>query len=201
MQVGLPFFPSDFPDCNPYLSSKAIESAAIDQKAERLCPAVRSLKVPVPPPWNSVRIAVQVASSSHAKDMIGGNSMSIFRCDHSDITSLRVDGNSFDGIVARTSNMLADFMNEIYGDCSLLFPQAPNWKMKFLESINDESKLGQLQNGITRMNFNRQLCFVRVLLHAYKKGVFEEGAVVCAPCLSDVSLLTSRYSSRTSYSY
>lgn len=201
MQVGLPFFPSDFPDCNSYLSSKAIESAAIDQKAERLCPAVRSLKVPVPPPWNSVRIAVQVASSSHAKDMIGGNSMSIFRCDHSDITSLRVDGNSFDGIVARTSNMLADFMNEIYGDCSLLFPQAPNWKMKFLESINDESKLGQLQNGITRMNSNRQLCFVRVLLHAYKKGVFEEGAVVCAPCLSDVSLLTSRYSSRTSYSY
>ncbi|KAG8653279.1 hypothetical protein MANES_05G007428v8 [Manihot esculenta] len=158
--VGLPFFPSDFPDCNPYLSSKAIESAAIDQKAERLCPAVRSLKVPVPPPWNSVRIAVQVASSSHAKDMIGGNSMSIFRCDHSDITSLRVD--------------------------------APNWKMKFLESINDESKLGQLQNGIMRMNSNRQLCFVRVLLHAYKKGVFEEGAVVCAPCLSDVSLLTSR---------
>ncbi|KAJ9187885.1 hypothetical protein P3X46_003299 [Hevea brasiliensis] len=198
-EVGLPFFPSDFPDCNAYLSSMASESAALNQKAEQVCPAVRPLKVPVPPPWNSVRvavtkgcIAVQVASSSCAKDIIGCNSSSNSRCDNSDITSLRVDGNSFDGIIARTSSSLDDFLNEIHDDCSLLFPQAPNRKMRFLEFINDESKLVQLQNGITQMNCDRKLCFVRVLLHAYKKGVFEEGAIVCAPCLSDVSLLTSR---------
>ncbi|KAF2325066.1 hypothetical protein GH714_022562 [Hevea brasiliensis] len=128
-EVGLPFFPSDFPDCNAYLSSMTSESAALNQKAEQVCPAVRPLKVPVPPPWNSVRvavtkgcIAVQVASSSCAKDIIGCNSSSNSRCDNSDITSLRVD----------------EFFS----------------------------------------------------MHIKKR--FEEGAIVCAPCLSDVSLLTSR---------
>ena len=35
-------------------------------------------------------------------------------------------------------------------------------------------------------------CFLRVLLHAFREGVLEEGAVVCAPILGDISHWTSR---------
>lgn len=34
--------------------------------------------------------------------------------------------------------------------------------------------------------------FVRVLIHAFKEGSFEEGAVVCAPALSDLPAFMSR---------
>ncbi|XP_037491232.1 uncharacterized protein LOC105640062 isoform X2 [Jatropha curcas] len=198
-EARLPFFPSDFPDCNAYLSFMATEAVALHQKAERLCHAVRPLKLPIPPPWDSVRVTVdkmcvagQDASVSTAKDMIDYNLSLNSGCrDSCTASSLRVDGNSFDGIVARTSSILTDFLNEINSDNLLLFPQVPERKLSLVEVMKDESKFGQLHNGI-QITCDRKLCFVRVLLHAYKEGVFEEGAVVCAPCLSDVSLWTLR---------
>ncbi|WJZ95097.1 hypothetical protein VitviT2T_013890 [Vitis vinifera] len=57
---------------------------------------------------------------------------------------------------------------------------------------NDEAKLSQNLNGPNQMNYERKLCFLRVLLHAYKEGSFKKGAVVCALHLSDISMRTSR---------
>ncbi|KAK0587588.1 hypothetical protein LWI29_025414 [Acer saccharum] len=90
-ETGVPYFPSDFPDCNAYSSFMATEAAATDQKSELRPTAMRPLRVPIPSPWN-------------------------INCGKNN----------------------------------------------------------------------------RVHLHAYKEGVFEEGAVVCAPSLSDVSQWTSR---------
>ncbi|XP_048232885.1 ribonucleases P/MRP protein subunit POP1 isoform X2 [Ricinus communis] len=199
-EVGLPVFPSEFPDSRAYLSSMETALTALDQKAEQLPPAIRPLKVPIPPPWNSIRTAVneecralQGAAVCNAKDMIECKLLSNSMCGDRGITSsLSVDGNAFDGIVARTSGVLADFLNEISGDQLLLFPQVPKGKMRIMELMMEESKHDSLQNGINQITYDCKLCFVRVLLHACKEGVFEEGAVICAPCLGDLSLWTSR---------
>ncbi|KAI6690641.1 hypothetical protein NL676_027469 [Syzygium grande] len=50
----LPNFLWDYPDCNAYTSLMAIEAAASHSKAERHPPAVRALKVPIPPPWSAI---------------------------------------------------------------------------------------------------------------------------------------------------
>ncbi|KAM1375213.1 hypothetical protein ACFX2I_025676 [Malus domestica] len=49
-----------------------------------------------------------------------------------------------------------------------------------------EIKLGPGQDQFTRFKYNHKLCFVGVLLHAYKEGFLEEGA----PRLTDISLWT-----------
>jgi len=52
--------------------------------------------------------------------------------------------------------------------------------------LEKESNVGQKKRKeITQINYDHKLCFLRVLLHAYKEGVFEEGAIVCAPHLTD----------------
>ncbi|PON75650.1 hypothetical protein TorRG33x02_244990 [Trema orientale] len=56
--------------------------------------------------------------------------------------------------------------------------------------MRDESRLEQGQNRITDTICNCKLCFLRVLLRAYKKGSFDEGAVICAPRPTDISLWT-----------
>ncbi|KAF9624422.1 hypothetical protein IFM89_011430, partial [Coptis chinensis] len=54
-----------------------------------------------------------------------------------------------------------------------------------LELELDPERAGQIP-------LDRKLCFLRVLLRAYKEGAFEEGAVICAPRLTDILLWTSR---------
>ncbi|GLT66620.1 hypothetical protein SLA2020_389770 [Shorea laevis] len=120
-EMGLPFFPSDFPDCNAYTNFMATEVAALNQKAERCPPDVRPWRVPIPPPWDTVRLAFNKGPARvgnreiHSKeDMVDGNLLS----------------------------------NSDSGNCS-----------------------------------------VSSFVH---HGVFEEGAVVCAPQLTDISLLITR---------
>jgi ribonuclease P/MRP protein subunit POP1 len=36
------------------------------------------------------------------------------------------------------------------------------------------------------------VCLVRVLVRAFKEGLFEDGAIVCAPCTDDLSGWTTR---------
>ena len=127
LQIGLPYFPSDFPDCSAYLSLKEIEATASRQNAEQRPPAIRPFRIPIPPPWNVVHAAfdklslrVKEAEISSGENMVGKNSMANLSYETSDITSFRCH-NSFDGIVARTSNMLTAFLNGIHGE-HLLFP-------------------------------------------------------------------------------
>ena len=80
------------------------------------------------------------------------------------------------------------------GDQLLLFPHVPDMKNNIAKFMKDDSRLSQGPNGATCLiNDGGRLCYLRVLLHAYKGGVFEEGAVVCAPHYVDKTLWTSRF--------
>ncbi|KAL9360301.1 hypothetical protein Peur_048424 [Populus x canadensis] len=198
-EVGLPQFPSDFPDCNAHLSFMVNESAALDHKVERLPPSVRPLKVPMPLPWNSVRLALDKGSArvqdpqiSGRKDNIDDNSL--LSSEDGDCAKTAATGhcNSFDGFVGRTSSILIDFLNEIHASHLLLFPHIPNKKTRLSELMKDESILSKGHCSAHQITSNRRLCFIRVLLHAHKEGFIEEGAIVCAPGPSDLSMWISR---------
>ncbi|KAM5558370.1 ribonucleases P/MRP protein subunit POP1 [Rosa sericea] len=193
--VGLPCFPSDFPDCSAYLCLKETESAASNVKEELRPPAQRPLRVPILPPWNSIQVSLREgptkmrnAETFRLENGVRSNSSSSLECDNYDVTFC--PGNLFDGFVARTSFSLTNFLKEFQG-CNLrLCPHVTDKPTSFTRFMRDESKLGQGQNGITKFSYNHKLCFVRVFLHAYKEGFFEEGAVVCAPQVTDISLWT-----------
>ncbi|WOK97407.1 ribonucleases P/MRP protein subunit POP1-like [Canna indica] len=180
---GLPSFPSDFPDSKAYSSFMADEAAASARESELRPPAVRPLKVPIPPPWNCIvstlrkgpnmfmdfrKLHVETSAgvvpespivSLDSKDIVLSS-----ECQHTEI---------FPGFVSRTSEVLDK-----------------NGYRNLLSSF----KIQIPKNGTptNMMDISRKLCFVRVLLHAHKEGVFEEGAVVCAPMLTDLSRWTSR---------
>ena len=154
--------------------------------------------MPIPPPWGSVRVTVNRLFTTVGDHIIcregkhnSGDSISDLECAYPD-DRLLGHGTSFDGFVARTSCSLTNFLKEVKGDHLLLFPQLANKKTCFSKIAKDENRLGQGQNGITNIICNRRLCFLRVLLHAYKEGSFEEGAVICAPRPTDISLWISR---------
>jgi len=54
--MGLPFFPSDFPDCKAYTCFMEAKATAFIQNAELHPPSIRHLRVPILPPWGIVRI-------------------------------------------------------------------------------------------------------------------------------------------------
>ena len=199
MQVELPYFPSDFPDTDAYSSFMATEATS-DEKEKLRPPSMRALGVPIPPPWVSVRLGFDKVSSSLGdtrpcvetctRDVANGDSLTNSNNGSCDI-SLNDPNISFEGFVSRTSHMLSYYLNEIHGDHLLLFPKLPD-KKSFSELMTDEAKLSQNLNGANQMNYERKLCFLRVLLHAYKEGSFKKGAVVCALHLSDISMRTSR---------
>ncbi|OMO82107.1 Ribonuclease P/MRP, subunit POP1 [Corchorus olitorius] len=194
---GLPCFPPDYPDCNAYLSLKETEATASRQIVEQRPPAIRPFRIPIPPPWDVVHITIdklslseKEAQTSGGENMVGRNPLKNSNCGRSIETSFGCH-NSFDSIIARTSSMLTDFLNGIHGEKLLLFPHFQNRKSSLVRFIKDKTMTGKGQNGITQINHSSKLCFVRVHLHAFKGGVFEDGAVVCAPCLTDISLWTS----------
>ncbi|RID65476.1 hypothetical protein BRARA_D00666 [Brassica rapa] len=160
--AGLPFFPSDFPDCKAYSSLTMSEGADLEEKAQRRPLAVRPFKIPIPPPWNSIHVTRCVKESSDQKLTSGWTS---------GVEIFSNGGNLFDGIVARTPDSLPTFLQTFTNR---------------VETIQeDETKA----RGQIHKSSDNKLCLVRVLLHAFKEGSFEEGAVVCAPSLADVSLL------------
>lgn len=199
LQMGMPFFPSDFPDCHAYSFFKANEAAVTNQKVERSPPDVRPWRVPIPPPWETIHHAfkegpTRVGNSqiNNEEKMVYGNLLSNSDSGNCSTSSFVHPSNTFDGVVARTHFVLTGFLREIQGDHLLLFSQLPDKKTSMSKLLKDESKFGPSLNGIAHFGYGRKLCFLRILLHAYKEGVFEEGAVVCAPQLTDISLLISR---------
>ncbi|KAK9086285.1 hypothetical protein Syun_028679 [Stephania yunnanensis] len=194
--VGLPYFPFDFPDTNAYSSFMATQATASDQLAERRPLAMRPFRVPIPPPWNCIRSTYDLRSTSIEETQAAGGQVLLAEASpgtkNCDLESSEPDSSLFKGFfVIRTSNILRMFLNYIYGNNNvLLFPNALIGKKAEFFKAQEHLSFGL--KGATHIPFDRKLCFVRVCLYAYKDGAFEEGSVVCAPHPADIELWTSR---------
>ncbi|XP_057966682.1 ribonucleases P/MRP protein subunit POP1 isoform X2 [Malania oleifera] len=199
--VGLPYFPVDFPDCNAYSCFMANKAAASDEKLKNRPPSVRPFRIPIPSPWDSIQFSFEKRftragdTDPWEKNLHGEvNSNSLTNSNSGNCNATLVHHcTSFEGFVARKADMLTLFLNEIHGDDLFLFPKQSDRKMSNFQFMTNEGKLCLVPNGLTQKIYERKLCFLRVLLHACKEGVFEEGAIVCAPHLTDISLWTSRF--------
>lgn len=187
-EVGLPYFPSDYPDCNANSCLMEREAAAVDKTLGNRPPAARQFKIPVQLPWNSTWFFSNIGAGEN-KEI---DFFSILRGERegklSDTLLVRNDGYS-EVFVARTSRMLASFLKEISGDNLLLFSKGLD-RPSFSHLMMNEDKISS--SNLATLTHDRRLCYLRVVLHAFKEGVFDEGAVVCAPRFSDVMLLKSR---------
>ncbi|XP_061339678.1 ribonucleases P/MRP protein subunit POP1 isoform X2 [Gastrolobium bilobum] len=195
-EMGIPFFPSDFPDCKAYSSFMEAKAASFNEKEELRPPSRRHLRVPTLPPWGIVRItfnkeisAMETSEPSTREDLTNVNSSRNSCPGNFKIPNFDSDNNSFDGIVARTGCMLTTFINETKASQLLLFPCAADGNAIISKFINGEQKLDLTHRS--SVIYDHKLCFLRVHLHPFKKGFFEEGAVICAPYPSDISLWTS----------
>ncbi|KAI3968273.1 hypothetical protein MKX01_018576 [Papaver californicum] len=199
--VGLPSFPFGFPDSKAYSSFMAEEAAVSDKKIELRPPAMRPPRVPIPP-WGIMRFSVEGSTiseggfqSSCKKTSSTEINLGTFCADlgnkiHSSLQEQ--DESLFVGSIARTSDMLCSYMNEIHGGRLLLFPDAEMRLKAFSEMLNSEVNVIQTPQLANPKPVNWKPCFLRVHLRAYKEGAFEDGAVVCVPRHSDFSLWISR---------
>lgn len=153
---------------------------------------VHSLKFPIPPPWNSIEQAVKKKSTTIGDTDIQlpiDNSTENSNCKECNIGDTDSHGTILGSYIARTSNMLTRFLTHINGESLLLFPYIPNMKRTLLKVMKDEEMISQQTNEISlQVKYCQKLCFVRLVLHAFSVGVFEEGATVYAPHAADISL-------------
>ncbi|KAM0951191.1 putative ribonuclease P [Dioscorea sansibarensis] len=196
---GLPSFPFDFPDCEAYSSFMAAKCIETDRNAELRPPAAQPLKVPIPPPWSCVLSTIErgqstindhltpvIQESDHEAILEGTlvNPVSELLESSSSSSSSEQAAPSFQGFMPRTSDALSQYIEKNADKHLLLFPdRSPPIEENWFSCLTSCSNLKP---------FDRELCFVRVLLHAFKEGFFEEGAVVCAPTPTDLSHWTSR---------
>uniref|UniRef100_A0A7N0UN87 Uncharacterized protein n=1 Tax=Kalanchoe fedtschenkoi TaxID=63787 RepID=A0A7N0UN87_KALFE len=202
-EVGLPFFPWDFPDCNAYASYKAAEAAKLNLEADRRPLAVSPIRVPIQTPWNCVQLALDADfskpvpsnSTKNIPEAIVVHDDLSGKLDKaaSDSIQQNHDATRFPGTVARTSSELVSFADQNIGQNFPLFPFSMNKNR--LSDWELSENIDQAQNGFAPQEKNRNLFFVRVTLHAFKEGVFEEGAVVCAPSPADVQSWKSSFCS------
>ncbi|KAL5983522.1 hypothetical protein ACLOJK_017609 [Asimina triloba] len=196
--AGVPSFPYDFPDCKSYSCLMSTEAAACDKRAEQQSLSIGSSRSPIPPPWDCVRFTVKEKFTSMGDDkeldrQIGstetvfGSSLVDSECGNYDTESLE----AFPGLVARTADALSAYLSEIYCRNILLFPNRSTRKKSFSDLI-DGGWVIWAPKGTIQIPVNDKLCFVRVLLHSHKEGVFEKGAIVCAPEFADSSLWRMR---------
>lgn len=203
LQDGMPCFPFDFPDCKAYSMFMSSVAEETNQAAELRPPSMRPPRIPIPPPWDCIRSSVEEGPS------IMGNSQSVEKlqkCSEGSAPSTsavdsqmgtrsldtsRNTGLPFQGSIARTSDALAYFLKNIRCTHLLLFPKTKMSKTAFCE-LMDKHAIEWVPRSINKLSPDRPLYFTRVLLHSYRKGAFEEGAVVCAPISTDLLILASR---------
>lgn len=191
-EIGLPYFPLDFPECSAYSHFMAMEAASVNHKAMLVPPSKRPPKVPIPPPWDCVlhNFGKRCEVGNIQAETLGTQDEKIDDMEKSSGSEKSHDrisdcqGTPFEGIVARTSCMLNDFLNNISGDC-LLFPRIAGQENCLHKSMRNKDFLKQ-DIVMSEIKCGKTPCFVRVLLHALKEGVFEQGAVVCAPLAADI---------------
>ena len=172
----------------------AREAAIADQK-EKLRPrSLRPLRVPHFPPWDCIHNGSEGRSTVGVTKFppVSKYSMKILNCKNCDAAAVGSHGAVFNGFVARTSDVLIHFVSHVKDDNLLLFPNFPDGERCLTKVMKDNDLITRQTNGISsQLMCCQKLCFVRVLLHAYKEGVFEEGAVVCAPHASDINMWLS----------
>ncbi|KAI3683582.1 hypothetical protein L1987_84090 [Smallanthus sonchifolius] len=182
-EAGIPTFPSEFPECDSYSSLMEAEVAAMDKEAALRPASVKSFSIPVPPPWNCVRHAFKMNPTELKTTQICSNRSNA-------VAEPALSDN--DLAVARSSRILSGFLNTINGDRLPLFSHLSDTSMCLSKIMKDEKILDHGLNTDSFLeNQCRKLCFVRVILHAYKEGAIEDGAVVCAPRLADIKLWIS----------
>jgi ribonuclease P/MRP protein subunit POP1 len=196
IQTGIPFFPQDFPDCKAYSCFMAAKAAECNEKEELRPPSVRNLRVPILPPWDIVHATfnkefstTETLDLSAREDLTNANSLSNSCSGNFEISNLDSE-DSFDGTVARTGCMMTTLLDETKTGRLLLFPYAADGKARISKFIKGELMLDTRHKS--SVIYDRKLCFIRVHLHPFKERFFEEGAVICAPHPSDISLWTSR---------
>jgi len=174
----------------------AAKAAECDQKEELRPPSVRNLGVPILPPWGIVHntfnkeiSTMETPDLSAREDLTNANSLSNPCPGDSKISNFDSE-NAFDGTVARTDCMLTTLLDEAKTGRLLLFPYAADGIARISKFIKGEIMLDTRHKS--SVIYDHRLCFVRVHLHPFKEGFFEEGAVICAPHPSDLSLWTSR---------
>ncbi|KAH7655112.1 Ribonuclease P protein [Dioscorea alata] len=194
---GLPSFPFDFPDSEAYSSFMAAKCIETDRNAELRPPAAQPLKVPIPPPWSCVLSTIERGQSTindlltpvsqesdHEAVLEGTLVKPVSELLESSSSSSEQAVPSFQGFIPRTSDALSQYIEKKADKHLLLFPD--------LSLPTEENWFSCLTRCSNLKPYDRKLCFVRVLLHAYKEGFFEEDAVVCAPTPTDLSNWTSR---------
>nr|XP_043610759.1 ribonucleases P/MRP protein subunit POP1 [Erigeron canadensis] len=182
-EAGIPSFPSEFPECSSYASLMQAEAVDVDKEAALRPISVRSSSIPIPPPWNCVRLAFGMNASERESKQVCSSELD-------SAAELALVDNHM--VVARSSGILAGFLSNIYGDRLPLFSEFLDKNSSISKIIRDENILDQGPNMASFLeNRHRKLCFVRVILHTVKEGVIEDGAVVCAPRLADINLWTS----------
>ncbi|XP_039114260.1 ribonucleases P/MRP protein subunit POP1 isoform X4 [Dioscorea cayenensis subsp. rotundata] len=202
---GLPSFPFDFPDCEAYSSAMAAKCIETDRNAELRPPAAQPLKVPIPPPWSCVLSTIErgqstindhstpVSQESDHEAVLEGTLVKpvseLLESSSSSSSSSEQAAPTFQGFIPRTSDALSQYIEKKADKHLLLFPD--------LSLPTEENWFGCLTRCSNLKPYDRELCFVRVLLHAFKEGFFEEGAVICAPTPTDLSNWTSRSDEET----
>ncbi|KAJ9558994.1 hypothetical protein OSB04_013608 [Centaurea solstitialis] len=182
-ESGIPSFPLEFPECGSYSSLMDTEASAIDKEASLRPLSVRPFSIPIPPPWNCVRLAFRTNPTEADNSQV---------CSSEPGPVAERELPDSDMVVARTSRTLADFLNAINGDHLLLFSLSLDINTRISKTMRDEKIIKSGPSTASLLaNQCRKLCFVRVILHAYKEGVIEDGAVVCAPHLADMKLWLS----------
>ncbi|XP_062183018.1 ribonucleases P/MRP protein subunit POP1 isoform X2 [Phragmites australis] len=186
----LPCFPYDYPDSKAYSSFMAKEAAIFDKSVECRPASKRPSRVPVPPLWHCIMACFNegdgIVRGLQIDDLIL-DTMVFVLPNFSTVSSKSGEAEPSQANVAaslplfvpRTIRVLRQYVKEI--------------DMKYLTSSSDtemdtDRPNLEASNGTVKMTCSmNELCLTRVLIRAFKEGSFEEGAVVCAPCPSDLS--------------
>lgn len=174
------------------------EAADSVRNAELRPPSVRPLCVPTSPPWDVVyytfnKKKITGSDNKIFPKILSSENMNLATNSREDCHRAPCceNGVSFDYLVPRSSRLLARFLSGI-NNCQLhLFPGMPERKSCIYKIMKDIDISYQGLDDNFLVSYDHKLCFIRILLHAYKDGVFEDGAVVCAPHVSDLAFMTS----------
>ncbi|KAK1319244.1 hypothetical protein QJS10_CPB04g01008 [Acorus calamus] len=171
---GLPCFPYDFPDCKSYSLFMAAEAAASDHIAGLRPPAMRPIKVPIPPPWSCIRSTLLERHFG----VVVHQTPTLQTCGLENLSQSLVN--------SEPKNWDMEWL-----DHNVPIFQGTLGKRPFSELL-DNDRIRWVPRCVSQKPVNQELCFLRVLLRVHKEGVIEGGAVVCAPHLNDLSLWMSR---------
>ncbi|CAN6467937.1 unnamed protein product [Victoria cruziana] len=181
-EAKLPSFPCDFPDCKAYADLMASEAVAFDKRAIALPLSRRPMRIPIPPPWDCINLpgegGLLTQSGEVSPCLLTGVNDGL----HADF--------AFEGFVARTSDSLLTNVKGIHIGHLMLCPEISPKDLR--AELANKTNPNWATSGANSVPVSQKCCFVRTVLCANRRGVFEEGASVCAPTPEDYALWSSR---------